>query len=154
MFHMPMSSPMMTTMLGFCACCAVAGALVIVTAASEANKPNQIVLLKLMMLSLLTARNRPDDVSTHESKDDICWVDRGAPLRGRRPLIDPKTNSTVDRDSTHRPDVHSCILRNPLLPPHRHHSTHPDLLGHSPPPRSSASSPAHFHRPRSPTTPP
>ena len=25
MFHMPMSSPMMTTMLGFCCCCAEAG---------------------------------------------------------------------------------------------------------------------------------
>ncbi len=47
MFHMPMSSPMMTTMLGFC-CCADAGTLAAVMAMSEASTPIQTFLVKLM----------------------------------------------------------------------------------------------------------
>src|ERR1700758_5201480 len=37
MFHMPMSSPMITTMLGFCCCCAEAGKLVAARTMLEAN---------------------------------------------------------------------------------------------------------------------
>ena len=40
MFHMPISSPMMTTMLGFCCCCAVAGLPTTIMAASSASMPN------------------------------------------------------------------------------------------------------------------
>ena len=36
---MPMSSPMITTMLGFCGCCAVAGALTAIEAATIASEP-------------------------------------------------------------------------------------------------------------------
>src|SRR4051812_19779299 len=49
----PMSSPMMNRMLGFCSCCAVAGALTTVKAASDANKPSQIVRAALIVASLV-----------------------------------------------------------------------------------------------------
>src|SRR5881628_1402825 len=46
---MPMSSPMMKRMLGFCCCCAAAGRLAAVIAAIEASKPCQIYLAILMV---------------------------------------------------------------------------------------------------------
>jgi hypothetical protein len=47
-----MSSPMMTTMLGF-GCCAVAGAAATNMATDEANRPSPIVLLKFMLWFLV-----------------------------------------------------------------------------------------------------
>src|SRR5271169_3792450 len=48
-FHMPMSSPIMTTMLGFFVCWAIAGAEAAIAAAThEANRPSLILRLKLM----------------------------------------------------------------------------------------------------------
>src|SRR5262245_1296776 len=44
----PMSSPMMNRMLGFCSCCAAAGALAAIAATSEASKPNQEFLVMLL----------------------------------------------------------------------------------------------------------
>src|SRR5215510_14442173 len=46
----PMSSPMMNRMLGFCSCCAAAGALAAIAATSEASKPNQEFLVMLLPL--------------------------------------------------------------------------------------------------------
>src|SRR3954470_14494151 len=46
---MPMSSPMMKRMLGFCCCCAAAGRLAADIAAIEVSKPSQIHLTTLML---------------------------------------------------------------------------------------------------------
>jgi hypothetical protein len=49
MFHMPISSPMMTTIFGFWAGCAVAGAAAIIIAADDATRPSRIILIKLIV---------------------------------------------------------------------------------------------------------
>jgi hypothetical protein len=48
----------MTRMLGFC-CYAAAGAAATIMAADDANKPSQIVLIKLMVWLPVTACNGP-----------------------------------------------------------------------------------------------
>ena len=60
MFHMPMSSPMMTTMLGFC--CADAGAVATNTARNDPIKASQSLLPTVIALlrMLLSERFRPD----------------------------------------------------------------------------------------------
>src|SRR5208282_118457 len=51
-----MSSPMITRMLGFCCCCAEAGALTTVAATISASNPNQMFLpMSIMNPSVLTA---------------------------------------------------------------------------------------------------
>src|SRR4051794_18158383 len=49
MFHMPMSSPMMTTMLGFWDCCAKAGKLVVAKRIVEASAAgiNRLIVMGL-----------------------------------------------------------------------------------------------------------
>ena len=49
MFHMPMSSPMMTTMLGFC--CAAAGTLMAPMAMNEASRASCTFLEILIYMS-------------------------------------------------------------------------------------------------------
>src|SRR5712675_891519 len=49
----PMSSPMMKRMLGFCVCCAAAGRLVAIAAASSVNKPSQQVLADILRFIIL-----------------------------------------------------------------------------------------------------
>src|SRR5271166_2865567 len=49
MFHMPMSSPMITTMLGRC-CWAAAGMLAAIPAANDTKTPRQTVLIMLMLM--------------------------------------------------------------------------------------------------------
>src|SRR5437660_12248732 len=56
MFQMPMSSPMMKTMLGFC-CCAAAGALAAVSATNVVSKPRQKFLAMVIFSFLLHPRD-------------------------------------------------------------------------------------------------
>src|SRR6266581_7528577 len=49
----PMSSPMMKRMLGFSGCCAAAGMLDAITAASSVDKPSQQVLAGILRFIIL-----------------------------------------------------------------------------------------------------
>src|SRR5215510_1465424 len=49
----PMSSPMMKRMLGFCVCCAAAGMLDTIKAASNINTPSQVILIGTRIVWLL-----------------------------------------------------------------------------------------------------
>ena len=58
----PMSSPMMKRMLGFCCCCAAAGMLAAIMAANDANRPSQIYLAILMLVSSVRLPVRADSL--------------------------------------------------------------------------------------------
>ena len=58
MSHMPMSSPMMTTMFG--GCCAVAGLLIAVAAMNETMRPSPMFLIQLMLCFSVGCPKRAD----------------------------------------------------------------------------------------------
>src|SRR3954462_11355433 len=64
MFHMPMSSPMMTTMLGFCDCCAKAGKLVVAKRIVEASAAG---IIRLIVMGLHPFRFKISDNTRHET---------------------------------------------------------------------------------------
>src|SRR5215831_7094113 len=59
MLNQPISSPMITTMLGCCGCCATTGALVAINATYDASTASPIVLIALMLLVSLNKRPTP-----------------------------------------------------------------------------------------------
>src|SRR5262245_24712149 len=60
----PMSSPIMKRMLGFCVCCAAAGMLDTIKAASNVNTPSQVILIGTRIVSAPRVCNRPPAAQT------------------------------------------------------------------------------------------
>src|SRR6516225_5956135 len=102
MFQMPMSSPMMTTMLGFgCGCWAAAGAATTVSAANAANAPSRMILVMLGFLRF-GCLNRAGDLRPMAS------IDANASLSGA--IFHPQDSLTGLRPGTNFREVRAVAL--------------------------------------------